>query len=252
MQEAFYPALLLILVTASLGIPIPEDVPLIAAGVLLRTHGPTATDPGIASWTGTIFVALVGIMSGDLVLYTTGKWFGPSIVTRRPFRLMISPARFEWVRAQFHRRGAWFCFFGRFFMGIRAMMCMTAGATRFPYWKFFLADFAGALLSVPFFILLGYFFAGMIPTLKAYLSGIQLVVVGVLTAGLVIAIVIYKVRRSRGRGVEPMPEPVAPSAPVGPTPSRAEEPPVASVVAPSGLTDPDPDATEEEEVGAGV
>lgn len=191
MLQAFYPALLGILVIASLGIPIPEDIPLIAAGVLLRTH------PGCASWTGTILVALLGIMTGDLVLYTLGKRWGPGVVNHRSVRWMISPARFEWLSERFHRYGAWFCFFGRFFMGIRAAMCLTAGATRFPYWRFFLADFAGALLSVPFFVVLGYLFAGMIPTLRAYLGGAQaLLLVGLLVGG-IIALAVYKYRKAQ-------------------------------------------------------
>lgn len=191
MQHAFYPALLLILVIASLGIPIPEDIPLIAAGVLLRTH------PGIASWQGTLSVALVGVMVGDLVLYNIGRRWGPGVVNHRSVSWMITRARFTRVSRQFRRRGAWFCFFGRFFVGVRAVMCMTAGATRFPYPRFFVADFAGALLSVPFFVALGYLFAGMIPTLRVYLGGVQAAMLAGLTVGIVIAVLAYRRRRRR-------------------------------------------------------
>jgi len=189
MQQAFYPALLLILVTASLGVPIPEDIPLIAAGVLLKTHA------GIATWWGTIAVALIGIMCGDLVLYSIGRWWGADVVNHRSVSWMITPQRFARVARQFRRRGAWYCFAGRFIMGVRAVMCMTAGATRFPYWRFFLADLAGALLSVPFFISLGYLFAHMVPTLRAYVSGIQAVVFAAVVIAASIAYTVYKIRR---------------------------------------------------------
>lgn len=191
MQTAFYPALLGILVIASLGIPIPEDIPLIAAGVLMRTN------PGIASWPGTLAVALVWIMTGDLVLYTVGRWWGPGVVNHRTVRWMITPERFTRMSRQFRRHGMWLCFTGRFFVGIRAVMCMTAGATRFPYWRFFLADFAGALLSVPFFVFLGYWFAGMIPTLEAYLGGAQLGLLGLVIVALLVGILVYRRRRQR-------------------------------------------------------
>lgn len=167
MQHAFYPVLLGLLIVASLGVPIPEDIPLIAAGVLLKTQ------PGLASWSGTILVALIGIMIGDLVLYRLGRVWGPDVVNHRFVRRLITRGGLRRAMDRFRRYGTWFCFFGRFFMGVRAAMCMTAGATRFPYWRFLLADFAGALLSVPFFVLLGYWFAGMIPTLQAYVSGVQ-------------------------------------------------------------------------------
>src|SRR5512135_3087292 len=80
MSQAFYPAMLVILVAASLGVPIPEDIPLLAAGVLLHEQ------PDIASWRGTIFVALVGIMSGDLVLYLLGRRWGADVVNHRSVR----------------------------------------------------------------------------------------------------------------------------------------------------------------------
>jgi membrane protein DedA with SNARE-associated domain len=193
MQQAFYPALLFILIVASLGVPIPEDVPLIVAGVLLRTH------PPIASWHGTFIVAMVGIMSGDLVLYHLGRRWGPDVVSHRFVRWIITPARFMRVSRRFHVLGTWFCFFGRFLVGVRAGMCLTAGATRFPYWRFFIADFAGALLSIPLFVFLGYWFAAMIPTLLKYLGRAEAIAWTVgLVAGLVLVLV-YRARRRRRR-----------------------------------------------------
>ncbi|MGD8453866.1 MAG: DedA family protein [Phycisphaerae bacterium] len=193
MQQAFYPVLLGILVVASLGLPIPEDIPLIAAGVLLYKY------PGIASWTGTFGVALLGIMTGDLVLYTMGRWWGLGVVDHRFVRWLITPRRLEQARRHFHRYGMWFCFFGRFFMGIRAVMCLTAGAMRFPYPRFFMADCAGALLSIPFFVYLGYWFADKIPLLRRYLSdaqGLMLILVAVAVAAIMLW---YRFRRGRRR-----------------------------------------------------
>lgn len=190
MSVAIYPVLLGTLVIASLGLPIPEDIPLILAGVVLKTS------PENASWPLVIMVALIGIMSGDLVLYSAGKRWGRDVVKHRWVRSLVTPARFDYMVAKFHRYGTWMCFFGRFFMGIRAAMCITAGATRFPYWRFFLADFAGALLSVPFFVWLGYVFADMLPTLKEYMADAQWILF--LVAALLIGGYIwYEVRHRR-------------------------------------------------------
>jgi len=222
MQQAFYPALLGILVIASLGIPIPEDIPLIAAGVLLNTH------PGIGTWYGTFIVAMIGIMTGDLVLYSLGRRWGPDVVNHRSVRWMITPERFTRVARRFRVHGTWFCFFGRFFVGIRAVMCMTAGATRFPYWRFFIADFAGAALSIPLFVFLGYWFADMIPTLRRYLTSAQALLVGCAAGGLFIAFHVYRVRRrapekARQTPVRDTAQPPVPPARRTPVcPSRAE------------------------------
>ncbi len=192
MQQAFYPVLAGVLIVASMGVPIPEDIPLLAAGVLLRTH------PGMATWEGTLAVALVAIMVGDLVLYYLGRRWGPGVVNHRSVSWIITPALFRKATQKFHRYGMWYCFFGRFLLGVRSVMCMTAGATHFPYWRFFLADFAGALLSVPFFVLLGYLFAGMLPTLQRYLAGVETTVT-VAVVIVIAAVVAFKIRRSRRR-----------------------------------------------------
>ena len=191
LQSAFYPTLFGILVMASLGIPIPEDIPLIASGVVLANH------PEVASWGGTLIVALLGIMSGDLVLYTFGRLAGPNIVRHRLVRWMITPRRYAWMVAEFHKHGIWACFFGRFIVGVRAVMCMTAGATRYPYWKFFLADCAGATLSIPLFVWLGYWFAGMIPTLRHWLVGVNSVLAIIIGLAIVGLIVYFKIRAVR-------------------------------------------------------
>ncbi len=193
MEQAFYPALLAILIVASLGVPIPEDVPLIVAGVLLRTH------PTVASWHGTFIVAMIGIMSGDLVLYSLGRRWGSDVVSHRFVRWIITPARFTRISRRFHVLGTWFCFFGRFLVGVRAGMCLTAGATRFPYWRFFIADFAGALLSIPLFVFLGYWFAGMIPTLMHYLGRAEAIAWGVALVIAAVALLAYRARRKRRR-----------------------------------------------------
>lgn len=193
MEQAFYPALLGILVIASCGIPIPEDIPLIAAGVILRTH------PEAASWPGALLVALVGIMSGDMILYSLGRRWGRNVLSHRSVSWMLSKGRMEKVIRGFSRHGTWMVFVGRFFMGIRAAMCLTAGATHFPFWRFLLADMAGAILSIPAFVFLGYWFAGMLPTLRAYMVNAQGIALAVIGGIILIAVLIYAKRKQRRR-----------------------------------------------------
>jgi membrane protein DedA with SNARE-associated domain len=193
MTQAFYPVLFGVLVLGSLGLPIPEDIPLIAAGVLLNTQ------PGVATWVWTLFVAYLGIMSGDLVLYTLGRRWGPDVVSHRYVRRLITGRQFERATRRFHRWGMWFCFFGRFFMGIRAVMCMTAGAMRYPYWRFFLADSMGAALSIPLFVYLGYWFGDVLPALRKTMGEVQGVLWGVGAIVAIAMIIAYRMRRARRR-----------------------------------------------------
>ena len=199
MQHAFYPALLLTLVAASLGVPIPEDVPLIAAGVLL------AQQPSVTHWIGTLAFALLGVMCGDVILYVLGGRWGPGVYEHRWVRRLITPNRFETMSRKFNRYGAWMCFFGRFFMGVRAAMCLTAGVTRFPFWRFVLADLAGALISIPLLVWLGYWFANMLPTLTAYMHVVRWVMLG-LAIFVIAGALIYWRRKPRHPNVQPLRE----------------------------------------------
>jgi len=191
MQHAFYPALLLVLLSASLGVPIPEDVPLIAAGVILSRHPETAT------WAGTLCTALLGIMCGDTVLYVLGKRWGPEVCQHRWISWLITPARLEKMTSRVNRYGMWMCFFARLFMGVRAAMCITAGVTRLPFWRFLLADLAGAVLSVPLFVWLGYWFANVVPTLQTYVHVIQWGLLGIAIVIVAGSIIYWRRRRQR-------------------------------------------------------
>lgn len=214
MQHAFYPVLLLVLVAASLGVPIPEDVPLIAAGVILSKQ------PEGVTWLGTLSLALLGVMCGDVILYVLGSRWGPEVFQHRWVQRLITPKRLRKTTIRFRRYGMWMCFFGRFLMGVRAAMCITAGITRFPFWRFILADLAGALFSIPMLVWLGYWFANTIPTLRAYVHVVQW---GLLVAAAgVIAYFVLMHKRPRRRRSRPAPSAEEsddePEQPASPTP----------------------------------
>jgi membrane protein DedA with SNARE-associated domain len=195
MESAFYPVLFIVLLVASLGLPIPEDIPLIAAGVILRTQG--EQPPSLERLAATFVVALAGIMAGDLILYMLGKHWGPSAINHRFIRWVVTPERFARMSRKFRKHGTLLCFFGRFLMGVRAAMCVTAGATRFPYWRFFLADFAGALLSIPLFISLGYVFADVLGSLQENMERVQIVLVLVAVVIAIGLFLLYRAKRKR-------------------------------------------------------
>lgn len=224
MQHAFYPVLLLVLLGASFGVPIPEDVPLIAAGVILSQQ------PDVATWTGTLSIALLGIMCGDVVLYVLGGFWGPEVCQHRWVNWLITPARLDKMTLKFNRYGIWMCFFGRFFMGVRAAMCITAGVTRFPFWRFLLADMAGALISIPLFVWLGYWFASMVPTLKTYVHLVQWILLAIAVVILVgfVAYRRYRPLKTSAAGRESQPpritaQQTSPVEQVSPTQSKQQQ-----------------------------
>src|SRR3954453_19120459 len=66
----------MLLFACGMGLPLPEDIPLIIAGAFLCTD--------TKSWIITAIAAWCGIIGGDIILYMLGRRFGMEI-TRVPF-----------------------------------------------------------------------------------------------------------------------------------------------------------------------
>lgn len=144
------PVLFLLLLSCGLGMPLPEDIPLLVAGGMVAAGQMNLALAAICGW--------AGIIGGDCVLYYLGKTFG-SEVSKIPFvGRHISEQRMRHVEKLFERWGVWVVAVGRMFAGIRAAMVVVAGATRFTFWKFILADSLAAIVSGGLFLFLGYKF----------------------------------------------------------------------------------------------
>ena len=145
--EFSYVAVALVLFAAGLGVPIPEDIPLIYGGVMASKGLMNAWVHGV--------VSIVFILVGDYCLYRIGRRLGDSAEAPGFVQKVLTPAAKKKVDGMFERFGSWAVFFGRFVAGIRAVVFLTAGMSRFPVWKFLLLDLLAALLSVPLWIYLG-------------------------------------------------------------------------------------------------
>jgi membrane protein DedA with SNARE-associated domain len=138
-----------LLVACGMGLPLPEDIPLIAAGALIAK--------GTFSWPVAALVGWSGIMVGDLVLYHIGVAFGRG-VTRLPLiGNHVTAKRLDDMEAKFQRYGIAVVAIGRLFAYIRGAMVVVAGIIRYPLVPFILADGVAALVSGGMFMYLGYY-----------------------------------------------------------------------------------------------
>ena len=143
-----YAVLFGLLFACGLGLPLPEDIPLLIAGALVAKGKMDWIYAGVFAWSG--------IIGGDCVLYYLGKRYGLEI-TRVPFvGKHLTKQRIERAEEFFTRYGVWVVAVGRLFAGIRGAMVVAAGATRFNFIKFVVADGIAALVSGGLFVLLGY------------------------------------------------------------------------------------------------
>ena len=144
-----YVGIIVILVLTGSGLPVPEEVPIIAAGV--------------ASSVGTLHVGwaylscIVGALLGDSVLYAIGYHFGRSLVTRHPRFAHLLHAEYEAkIEELIRRHGLKVFFVARFMVGIRAPVYLTAGVLRMSYRRFVLIDAFCATSVISLFFGLSY------------------------------------------------------------------------------------------------
>jgi membrane protein DedA with SNARE-associated domain len=137
-----------LLFACGLGLPLPEDIPLIIAGILIAQGQFHLVPVAIAAW--------CGIMGGDLVLYHFGKKFGLEITRVRFIGKHLTKQRIERMEQMFDRYGIFVVAVGRLIAGVRGAMVVAAGAVRYNFWKFIITDGIMALVSGGAFVWLGH------------------------------------------------------------------------------------------------
>jgi membrane protein DedA with SNARE-associated domain len=158
-EQFTYLGIFAVLVLGSLGVPIPEEMAIIAAAVL--------SHEGLARWWLALPVCLVGVLSGDMVLYWVGRHWGEDILNWRMARLVLTRKREQWLKAAYRRHALKTIVTARHVTGLRAAAFLTAGMARVPFWKFIVADAGAAVLGVPLGFGLAYFFTDEITAIAA-------------------------------------------------------------------------------------
>jgi membrane protein DedA with SNARE-associated domain len=149
LETGGYGALFGLLISCGLGMPIPEDVPLIAAGILIARHR--------LYWIIAAPLAWLGIIGGDCILYTIGYFYGEKIGNIPFIGKHVTLKRIQRAETLFRHYGIWMVAIGRLFMGIRGAMVVTAGTSKFKFVKFIIADGIAAIFSGGMFMVLGYY-----------------------------------------------------------------------------------------------
>jgi membrane protein DedA with SNARE-associated domain len=195
-----YLCVLAVLVAASFGLPIPEDIPLLTGGWLCHR--------GLAVPAIMIVVGLTGVLIGDICLFTMGRRFGHHIVEHRFMKRLVNPPRLLLAERLFEHHGLKIIFIGRFLPGLRAMIFLASGVLRVPFWKFILVNGSAACISVPTLIILGWVFGAKFAQLKSDVRIVTNVIGFVALAVAVVCIALYIHRRSKQYMAEAAPEDV--------------------------------------------
>ena len=144
-----YLAVFTALMICGAGLPLPEDVTLVAGGVIAGL--------GYANVHAMFGLCMFGVLLGDTAIFLLGHHYGARMMRWRLVAKVLTPRRYAMVQEKFDRYGNRVLFFARFLPGMRTTVYVTAGAThRVSTLRFILIDTLAALISVPFWVYLGY------------------------------------------------------------------------------------------------
>ncbi len=149
-----YIGIALILILGGLGLPIPEEAPVILAAVLSR-NGKLLPPLALAT-------CLIGVLAGDFVVYFLGYVYGEKVLSQPLTRRLLTRAREAQIKGYFHRHGFKILVLGRFAVGFRTAAYLTAGILKLPPLKLFCIDLVAASLSTFLMFGLGFMFAHQI------------------------------------------------------------------------------------------
>jgi membrane protein DedA with SNARE-associated domain len=137
-----------LLFACGLGLPLPEDIPLLVGGYFVGQGKMHIVVLCVLAW--------LGIIGGDCVLYSLARRYGLNITRVRFIGRHVTETRILWAEEKFERYGIWVVAICRMFAGVRGAMVIAAGAIRFNFIKFVIADGLAAIVSGGLFIWLGY------------------------------------------------------------------------------------------------
>ncbi len=185
-----YPGIVALIAIGSVGVPIPEDVPLITAGVLAAYGGSNVV---LAS-----AFCLSFILARDFLFFWLGRRYGLKLLKSGWGRRLVPADLVERMTERVLEHGVKIVAGGRFAVGLRTAIFFAAGVAAVPPRRFLLADGLAALVSVPLWVVLGWVFAENLDKLEPIVRDVRL------ASGVVIAAIVgyFLVRWWRRRRAE--------------------------------------------------
>lgn len=185
------------------GFIIPGETAAVLGGVV-------ASRGNVPVWS-MMFLVVLAAVTGDTVGYAVGKHLGPRFLNLK----VMNRRRAKLRKAQdfLRRRGGLAVFLGRFVAFFRAVMPALAGTSRMHYPTFLAFNVASGLVWGAGCVLLG-FLAGN--SYEVVVKAVGQDIIAAVAAAVVIALIVWKIRKSRDERV------AGGASGSGPTAGRAE------------------------------
>jgi membrane protein DedA with SNARE-associated domain len=132
----------------NLGLPVPEETVLLAAGFLAGRD--------ILELKTVYFIGIASAVIGDCLGYTAGRTGGQRFFEWLGRHFAFVRGRYTQIHEFFDSHGSKAVFMARFIAGARFMAGPMAGAAGMPFWRFLGWNIFGALIWCPLIITIGY------------------------------------------------------------------------------------------------
>jgi membrane protein DedA with SNARE-associated domain len=200
---AVYSFIILFMTASSFGLPIPEEMTLVSAGLVayMAMHPdkfpPPTPDAEGVNLTVLSIICFLAVLGSDILIYFIGRLFGPKIVKSKFFNKQIGPKNYEKINKIFLKYSHWACGLFRFTPGVRFPGHMTCGLMGVPLWKFIAIDGSAALISVPTQVLLVAFYGEVILAKIKEFKIILISLIGIVVLFLLLRKLYFKIRDKR-------------------------------------------------------
>lgn len=192
-----YPGIFFLCLFAGIGVPLPEDIAVALAGVLVAT--------GEVNWLPALALAWLGILGRDSIVWCLGRFFGDWALRREWVLRLLGRARVDRARDLVVRRDSLAVLTGRALIGMRVPVFFVAGTMGISFRKFVLWDALGLLVTTPILLGLGaYLGEPIVDILTAMLAKVGWMPVAlVCVVGVLLLMKRAQVKRAKESDIEP-------------------------------------------------
>jgi membrane protein DedA with SNARE-associated domain len=183
-----YPVLVFfcLLVAAGLGFPMPEELPVVGAGIWVGSN----EELGLLRWIA-LPMCILGVVISDGLLYGIGRYFGQRLLEFKWAAKLMPAEKRQEIEKNFNKYGIKILLFARLLPGIRSPIFITAGIMRLPLRRFLLADGIYAIPGVSLLFFLAFWFGQQFTDIVVQGENIILKARGIIVMMIIIAIACY-------------------------------------------------------------
>jgi membrane protein DedA with SNARE-associated domain len=177
------------IVLTGMGLPVPEELFVIGAGVASHNR---ALEPWAA-----LITCITAAIIGDCFMYAIG-YRGHAWLRNHPrFARLFKPRAEKKMERKIRQHGLKALFIARFLVGVRSPVYVAAGILRVPFRDFIVCDLISASVVVSFFFGLSYLFAEHITNLWSRIRKAEIALTVSIVAGVIGVIIYFYVRHRR-------------------------------------------------------